>query len=286
VKTQRSNGPITRLIRGSDVQKSAPGAIIVMQRLGQNDPVLFSGEIIRVAAQRKTIGKKPVKWNSEAVEFKQEHGHRLRVFCASLADVFDNQVPSSWRKDLFALIRECGRLDWLLLTKRPQNISKMLPSNWGDGYPNVWLGMTAEDQTYFDQRWKHLQKIPAVIKFISYEPAIGPLRLPKYGPFPDWLISGGESGGGARPVKRRWIQDVIADCRDHDVAVFHKQWGTYQNNPLVVKRGMTIEDAKVLDNTGRAAAWLMASLSENFRWRRIPLIGTRLNVALQPLSDN
>ena len=143
--------------------------------------------------------KKPVKWNSEAVEFKQEHGHRLRVFCASLADVFDNQVPSSWRKDLFALIRECGRLDWLLLTKRPQNISKMLPSNWGDGYPNVWLGMTAEDQTYFDQRWKHLQKIPAVIKFISYEPAIGPLRLPTDGPHPDWLISGGESGGGAGP---------------------------------------------------------------------------------------
>ena len=230
--------------------------------------------------------KKPVKWNAEAGAFNREYGHRPRVFCASLADVFDNQVPSAWRKDLFALIRECGRLDWLLLTKRPQNISKMLPSDWGDGYPNVWLGMTAEDQTYFDQRWKHLQKIPAVIKFISYEPAIGPLRLPKHGPYPDWLISGGESGGGARPVKRRWIRDVIADCRDHGVAVFHKQWGTYQNNPLVVKRGMTIDEAKVLTTSGRAAAWLMASLSENFRCAGIPLIGTRPNVALQLLSDN
>jgi protein gp37 len=142
--------------------------------------------------------KKPVKWNTEAGAFNREYGHRPRVFCASLADVFDNQVPSEWRKDLFALIRECDRLDWLLLTKRPENILKMLPSDWGDGYPNVWLGITGEDQLRFDQRWTRLQKIPAVIKFVSYEPAIGPVRLPADGPVPDWLISGGESGGGAR----------------------------------------------------------------------------------------
>jgi protein gp37 len=208
--------------------------------------------------------KKPVKWNSEAVEFKQEHGHRLRVFCASVADVFDNQVPSAWRKDLFALIVECHRLDWLLLTKRPQNALKMLPADWGDGYRNVWLGVTAEDQKHFDQRWEHLKKIPASIKFISYEPAIGPLRLPTDGPHPDWLISGGESGGGARPVKRRWIRDVIADCRDHDVAVFHKQWGTYQNNPLVVKRGMPIDEAKALDNFGKGGGLIDGELVREF----------------------
>ena len=105
-------------------------------------------------AQADLRGKleKPVKWNAEAGEFNREYGHRPRVFCASLADVFDNQVPSAWRKDLFALIRDCGRLDWLLLTKRPQNISKMLPSDWGLGTSNVWLGITAEDQKYFDQR--------------------------------------------------------------------------------------------------------------------------------------
>ena len=208
--------------------------------------------------------KKPLKWNAEAGAFKREHGHRPRVFCASLADVFDNQVPSAWRKDLFALIAECHRLDWLLLTKRPQNALKMLPADWGDGYRNVWLGVTAEDQPHFDQRWEHLQKIPASIKFISYEPAIGPLRLPTHGPHPDWLISGGESGGGARPVKRRWIRDVIADCRDHDVAVFHKQWGTYQNNPLVVKRGMTIDEAKALDNFGKGGGLIDGELVREF----------------------
>ena len=97
--------------------------------------------------------KNPLKWNAEARAFKREAGRRPRVFCASLADVFDNQVPPKWRQDLFALIRECRRLDWLMLTKRPQNILKMLPADWGDGYRNVWLGVTAENQTYFDSRW-------------------------------------------------------------------------------------------------------------------------------------
>jgi protein gp37 len=133
--------------------------------------------------------KQPLNWNHHARKFEREHGHRPRVFCASLADIFDNQTPVKWRGELFALIQECRRLDWLLLTKRPENISKMLPPDWGDGYRNVWLGATAEDQKWFDRRWPVLRRIRAVVKFISYEPAIGPLRLPKHGPFPDWLIS-------------------------------------------------------------------------------------------------
>jgi len=153
--------------------------------------------------------KNSIKWNKEARDFKREHGRRRRVFCASLADVFDNRAQSEWRSDLFEMIRECRRLDWLLLTKRPQNIAKMLPADWDDGYRNVWLGITAEDQNWFDRRWQILQTIPGVIKFISYEPAIGPLRLPKHGPFPDWLISGGESGGGARPLNPQWVRDII-----------------------------------------------------------------------------
>jgi protein gp37 len=208
--------------------------------------------------------KKPIRWNAEGRAFRREHGHRQRVFCASLADVFDNQVPSRWREDLFALIRECHRLDWLLLTKRPQNILKMLPPDWGDGYPNVWLGITGEDQLRFDQRWTRLQKIPAVIKFVSYEPAIGPLRLPAHGPFPDWLISGGESGSGARPLKPQWIRDVIADCRHHGVAPFHKQWGSYRNNPLIVEHGMSFEQAELVDPFGKGGGKVDNKLVREF----------------------
>ena len=81
---------------------------------------------------------------------------------------------------------------------------------------------------------------------------------------PDWLISGGESGGGARSVKRWWIRDVIADCRQHGVAPFHKQWGSYGNNPLVVNKGMSIKGAKVLDNFGKGGGLIDGELVREF----------------------
>lgn len=208
--------------------------------------------------------KKPIQWNAQAGTFRKENGHRPRVFCASLADVFDNQVDASWRADLFALISECNRLDWLVLTKRPENIRKMLPSDWGDGYSNVWVGTTAEDQTRFDFRWERLKKIPAVTRFISYEPALGPLRLPLTGSMPDWLISGGESGAGGRPLQPKWVRDVIADCRRAGVAPFHKQWGLYQSNPLVIEQGMTVREAQGIDAEGKGGGLVDGKLVREF----------------------
>jgi protein gp37 len=224
----------------------------------------LAGGRTRRGSATEQYWKNPIKWNAEARAFRREHAHRPRVFCASLADVFDNQVDSTWREDLFALIRECRRLDWLLLTKRPQNIRKMLPADWGDGYRNVWLGVTAENQEWFDRRWRHLQNIPAPIKFISYEPALGPLRLPKHGPYPDWLISGGESGGGARPLNPQWVRDIIADCGRKGVAPFHKQWGTYAGNPLVLEDGMSIADAKTIDKFGKGGELVDGKLIRDF----------------------
>jgi protein gp37 len=208
--------------------------------------------------------KKPMQWNAQAHTFKKENGYRARVFCASLADVFDNRVDSSWRNDLFALIRKCDKLDWLVLTKRPENIEKMLPTDWGNGYSNVWLGTTAEDQTRFDFRWKRLRKVPAVVRFISYEPALGPVRLPTYGLLPDWLISGGESGAGARTLRPQWVRNVIADCRRFGIAPFHKQWGSYHNNPLVVEKGMTVPEARAIDAEGKGGGLVDGKLVREF----------------------
>jgi protein gp37 len=216
----------------------------------------------------KSYWKKPIKWNATAGAFKRQHGHWPRIFCASLADVFDNQVEPTWREDLFALIRQCPHLDWLFLTKRPQNIFKMLPPDWGAGYRNVWLGVTAENQMFFDQRWRILQDIPAAMKFISYEPALGPLRLPKHDPLPDWLISGGESGGGARPLDPQWVRDIAAECRRNGVALFHKQWGTYRNNPLVVEEGISLKDARNLDPYGKGGGLIDGQLVREFPERR------------------
>jgi len=126
-------------------------------------------------------------------------------------------------------------------------MEKMLPSDWRDRYSNVWLGTTAEDQKRFDLRWNRLKKVPAAIRFISYEPALGPVRLPTNGLLPDWLISGGESGAGARALRPQWVRDAIADCRRFGVAPFHTQWGSYDNSPLVVEKGMTVSEVRAID---------------------------------------
>jgi len=195
--------------------------------------------------------RNPVTWNGQAPSFQINNERRQRVFCASLADVFDNQVDPEWRSDLFNLIRACDQLDWQLLTKRPQNIRKMLPPDWGDGYPNVWFGTTAEDADAYRQRVPHLLKVPAAIHFVSYEPAIGPLgQLDIDGLYPDWLIIGGESGVRSdliRLTDPQWARDAIAECRRLGAAPFLKQWGTYKNNPNVVEQGCSEKQAMKID---------------------------------------
>jgi protein gp37 len=193
------------------------------------------------------------------------------VFCASLADVFDNQVDSEWRSDLFDLIRQCDQIDWQLLTKRPQNIKKMLPKDWGAGYPNVWLGTTAEDDESYQQRVRHLLRLPAVVRFVSYEPALGPLTTIEVGgETPDWIIIGGESGVRAdlaRSMQPQWARGVIAECRRRGVAPFLKQWGSYSNNPLVVEGGQTIAEAMRADppENGKGGGKLDGEI-----WREFP----------------
>jgi protein gp37 len=211
----------------------------------------------------------PLKWQAVAAAFEAQHGRRQRVFCASLADVFDNQANAAWRAHLFDLIAATPSIDWLLLTKRPQNIAKMLPKCWpAGGVPNVWLGATAEDQPRFDQRWLLLARIPASVRFISYEPAIGPLRLnSSHRVQPDWLIAGGESGHTARPMRAIWVRNIVADCRDFGVAPFFKQWGAIGNNPLVAEKRLTAKAAAAADPYGKGGASWTDRWSVNSRIR-------------------
>ncbi|MCR6672179.1 phage Gp37/Gp68 family protein [Devosia ginsengisoli] len=123
--------------------------------------------------------QQPRRWQRQAAAFHAEHGRRRRVFCASLADVFDNQVPAEWRANLWALILVTPDLDWLLLTKRPQNIGKMLPAFWDDVKGHVWLGTTVEDQKRADQNIPHLLEHDAAVRFVSIEPMLGPIDLAK-----------------------------------------------------------------------------------------------------------
>ncbi|UXQ89154.1 hypothetical protein [Synechococcus phage MinM1] len=213
--------------------------------------------------------RQPLAWNRKAAR----EGKRARVFCASLADVFDNQVPVKWRDDLWTLIAETPHLDWLLLTKRPQNISQMLPGAWrNEAWPNVWLGTTVEHQAEADLRIRHLLQAPASVRFLSCEPLLGAVDLrrvcilPKRegslragihidaldgryvesgmpyvgewditGPCPpasdarriDWVIAGGESGPGARPMHPEWARALRDQCAAAGVPFFFKQWGDW-----------------------------------------------------------
>lgn len=159
-----------------------------------------------------------MKWNRLA----GARGVRERVFCASLADVFeDYEGPNEWRADVFDVIRNCPWLDFQILTKRPENIGRMLPDDWGDGWPNVWLGTSIEDNRVAN-RAGELVAIPAVVHFVSYEPAIGPLDELELDGL-EWLICGGESGPGYRPMDLAWAHDMRYRCGEAGVAFFFKQ---------------------------------------------------------------
>lgn len=186
------------------------------------EPLVKWGEPGVKAVHRRTVEsnwRKPLTWNKKA----KAAGYRHRVFCASLSDVFDNDWPEQTRRDLFDLIGATDSLDWLLLTKRPQNIAHMLPGDWGAGWPNVWLGTTVENQLEADRRIPHLVRVPAAVHFLSCEPLLGPVKIKEYLADIQWVIIGGESGSNFRPMSMEWVAGLRVECRDANVPVFFKQ---------------------------------------------------------------
>lgn len=165
--------------------------------------------------------KLPLRWDKQAAVA----GKRAKVFCASLADWLDNKAPYEWRLDLAMLVEATPNLDWLLLTKRIENWGRQSPWRGSDMPLNVWLGVTCEDQAHYDRRWPLLREIPARIRFVSYEPAIGPLSNLREaeGTAPDWLICGGESGPQARHMEPIWARAVHEACAVSGTAFFMKQ---------------------------------------------------------------
>ncbi len=155
-----------------------------------------------------------------------------RIFTCSWSDFFIDEADQ-WREDAWDVIRRTPQHSWQILTKRPDRIIQCLPEDWGDGWENVWLGVSIESQKYM-HRAETLAKIPAKTRFISAEPLLGELDLKQLGPALDsfhWCIIGGESGNENgkyryRECKQEWIEKIINDLRDTNVAVFIKQMGT------------------------------------------------------------
>ncbi len=203
-------------------------------------------------------------WNRSAGRgYARPTGQRRRVFCASLADWLDDEVPIEWLADLLTLIHDTPNLDWLLLTKRPENWetrvhqardkcfygARPVVAAWLDGEPmeNVWFGVSVENQKRADERIPELLKIPARVRFLSIEPLLGSIDfadLPgpagREGLFRghaltgdgfdgngvDWVIVGGESGPRARPCDLNWVWDIVIQCKAAGVACFVKQLGS------------------------------------------------------------
>ncbi len=172
---------------------------------------------------RRTFGAKhwaePLKWNKAA----REAGVRRRVFCSSMTDwCLDDSTMDAERPKLWPLIRSTPHLDWQLLTKRADRITRCLPPDWGDGYPNVWLGVSVEDRKHGLPRIDHLREIPAVVRFLSVEPLLEDLgRIDLAGI--DWAIVGGESGPGWRPMDHDWARSLREQCLESGTTFFFKQ---------------------------------------------------------------
>jgi len=171
--------------------------------------------------------KEPLKWDREAAV----EGARRRVFCASMADVFEDRPDlAEPRKSLWPLIESTSNLDWLLLTKRPENVGVL--AGWGKAWPeNVWLGTTVENQETAQLRIPKIVAIPAKVRFLSCEPLISGLNLRKWLPNIHWVIAGGESGPHARPSDPIWFRSLRDQCVTAGTAFHFKQWGNWA--PLV-----------------------------------------------------
>ena len=202
--------------------------------------------------------KLPLKWNREA----EASGVRPRVFCASLADWLDDEVPIEWLSDLLELIWMTPFLDWLLLTKRPENFDvrmmqvvdlaekmgvcdfayawlgqkedRVLRAVAPEPPENVWIGTTVEDQEQAEKRVPKLLGIPAKVRFLSCEPLLGHVDLVNLDGFNilfdagiDWVICGGESGHEARPMHVEWARELREQCKAVDVPFLFKQWGEW-----------------------------------------------------------
>jgi protein gp37 len=169
----------------------------------------------------KTWGN-PRKWNHKAAL----SGERPRVFCASLADIADNHksILPDWRRGLVSLVRQCPNLDFLFLTKRPQNVAKLYPDlieNWPS---NIWMGASTENREEMLRRGEALAKLPAKITFWSAEPLVGDLGKIPIEIMPSWIITGGENAKNYRPVNPDWFRSIRDQCAARNVPFLFKQW--------------------------------------------------------------
>lgn len=216
------------------------------------DQERFGQDPTKVRQTAPATFRAPLKWKEPKL-----------IFTCSWSDFFIEEADA-WRPEAWKLIRKTPHHTYQILTKRPERILECLPADWGDGYPNVWIGVTVEDQAAADKRIPLLLEVPAVVRFLSCEPLLGAVDLNTAMPYPgtnypgvyyalsgawwpalgdadaeyaervtdmpkiDWVIAGGESGPNARPMHPDWARALRDQCKAAGVAFFFKQWGVWK----------------------------------------------------------
>jgi protein gp37 len=202
-----------------------------------------------------------VRLHPERLEQPLRWSKPRRVFVNSVSDLFHEQVPPDFIAEVWRVMRKAPRHIFQVLTKRSERMAAFLRS--GDEIlPNIWLGVSAEDQPTFDKRVKYLLQTPAAKRFVSLEPLLGPVDTSAAlwetcweshdgecceGPSLDWVIVGGESGPGARPCHPDWIRHISAQCQAAGTSYFFKQWGEFApEGPLRARKIWTDRQGRIV----------------------------------------
>lgn len=224
-----------------------------------------------------------VKFHPERLGQPLDWGKPSRIFVNSMSDLFHKDVPFEFIDEVFHIMRVADQHNYMVLTKRPEVMLKFIAwqkkntvrYDWQSAHKNIWLGVSVEDQKTADVRIPLLLQTPAAVKFVSCEPLLGPVDLGDgytswltcNGPLPgsdiccekfevsfdhfhgiDWVIAGGESGPGARPVHPDWVRSIRDQCVEAGVPFFFKQWGEWGLKGSV--EGAKVSDFGVLDPEG------------------------------------
>lgn len=223
-----------------------------------------------VRYRTKAVWKNLGKWDRQALE---TFSRPARVFVGSMMDIFERPMPlvdwqgrdaegstADLRQRFFVIAPRLVNLHFLLLTKRPSNILKMVPKSWLQRWPrNVWTGTSPTTQRHVDTLLPQLLKVPGK-HFLSCEPLLSRIDLTDYLPRIGWVIAGGESGAGARPMHPDWVRDLRDQCREQRTPFFFKQWGRWAPCPrnIIVseasRRIHVFDDGLRMISVGKKAA--------------------------------
>jgi len=172
---------------------------------------------------RRHVWTGKVRCDPSALDAPRSWRKARRIFVNSMSDLFHDKVPASFVSRVWAVMKATPHHTYQILSKRPERMLEVIRDRALPTLPNVWLGTSVEDDRVLS-RVDMLRQVPAAVRFISFEPLIGPVAEADLSGI-HWAIVGGESGPGARPMQPHWVEEIEALCRSAGTAFFFKQWG-------------------------------------------------------------